>query len=272
MMATDRTVSVPDLARAAEERGFHSLYLPEHTHIPVSRATPPPTGEAELDESYARLPDPFIALAAAATVTERILLGTGVALVAQHDPIVLAKQVAPLDTISRGRMVLGVGFGWNREEMADHGVAYEQRRAVAREKVLAMQALWSADVAGYDGAHVRVSPSWQWPKPVQQPRVRTLLGGGAGPILFSHVAEWADGWIPIGGAGIKQALPALHEAVAAAGRDPSSVDVVPFGTLPTEEKLDRYRDLGITEVVLRLPLGDLSSTRRTLDDFTRYLS
>lgn len=272
MMATDRTVTVPDLARAAEERGFHSLYLPEHTHIPVSRDTPPPTGEAELDEVYLRLPDPFVSLAAAAMVTERLVLGTGVSLVAQHDPIVLAKQVATLDRLAGGRFVLGVGFGWNREEMADHGVAYDQRRAVVRETVLAMQALWADDVAdGFEGDHVRVSPSWQWPKPVQQPRVRTLLGGGAGPVLFSHVAEWADGWIPIGGAGIKQALPELHRACEAAGRDPASIDVVPFGTLPTEEKLDRYRSLGITEVVLRLPPSDLDATRRALDALVPFL-
>ena len=271
MMATDRTIAVVDLAREAEARGFHSLYLPEHTHIPVSRETPPPTGEAELAEEYLRLPDPFVALAAAAAVTSRLLLGTGVALVAQHDPIALAKQVASVDLISGGRFVLGVGFGWNREEMADHGVPYRERRAVVREHVLAMQALWSQEVASFTGSHVQLSPSWQWPKPVQQPRVRTLLGGGAGPILFSHVAEWADGWIPIGGAGIKQALPALHEALAAVGRAPDSVDIVPFGTLPSDEKLEHYRTLGVREVVLRLPPADLDATRRRLDDFARYL-
>jgi probable F420-dependent oxidoreductase len=271
MMATDRTIAVVDLAREAEARGFHSLYLPEHTHIPVSRATPPPTGEAELAEEYLRLPDPFVALAAAAAVTSRLLLGTGVALVAQHDPIALAKQVATVDHLSGGRFVLGVGFGWNREEMADHGVAYAERRAVVREHVLAMQALWSQEVASFEGEHVRLSPSWQWPKPVQQPRVRTPVGGGAGPVLFSHVAEWADGWIPIGGAGIKQALPALHEALASVGRSPESVEIVPFGTLPTEEKLEHYRTLGVREVVLRLPPADLDTTRRRLDDYARFL-
>ena len=271
MLTTDRTISVPELAVAVEERGFHSLYLPEHTHIPISRETPPPTGEAELAEEYLRLPDPLVSLAAAAAVTERILLGTGVSLVAQHDPIVMAKQVATLDRLSGGRVVLGVGFGWNREEMADHGVAYEERRSVVRENVLAMQALWAHDVASFSGEHVTVSPSWQWPKPVQQPRVRTLLGGGAGPILFSHVAEWADGWIPIGGAGIKQALPALHDAMAAAGRDPATVDVVPFGTLPTEPKLERYRSLGVREVVLRLPPAGRDDTLRALDGFVPFL-
>jgi len=270
MMTTDRTVSPVDLAQAAEERGYHSLYLPEHTHIPVSRETPAPTGEDELDEAYSRLPDPFVALAAAAVVTHRIVLGTGVALVAQHDPIVLAKQIATIDRLSGGRFVLGAGFGWNREEMADHGVAYRQRREVVREKVLAMQALWRDDIASFEGEHVRVSPSWAWPKPVQQPRVRTLLGGGAGPTLFAHVAEWADGWIPIGGAGLADAIPQMRTAVEEAGRDPESVDVVPFGTIPSEGKLSRYRDLGIREVVLRLPPADLDTTQRTLDDFARF--
>ena len=271
MMATDRTIAVVDLAREAEARGFHSLYLPEHTHIPVSRETPPPTGEAELAEEYLRLPDPFVALAAAAAVTSRLRLGTGVALVAQHDPIALAKQVATVDHISGGRFVLGVGFGWNKEEMADHGVAYGERRAVVRETVLTMQALWSQEVAAFDGSHVRLSPSWQWPKPVQQPRVRTLLGGGAGPILFSHVAEWADGWIPIGGAGLADALPELRRVVEDAGRDPSSLHVVPFGTLPDEGKLARYAELGCTEVVLRLPAGTRDEVLPVLDDYVRFL-
>ncbi len=253
MFATDRTMPPVQLAPEVESRGLHSLYLPEHTHIPVSRRTPPPTGEAELDDAYRRTLDPFVALAMAGAVTSTLRLGTGVALVAQHDPIVLAKQVATLDHLTGGRAVLGVGFGWNHEEMEDHGIDPRRRRAVAREHVLAMQALWSKDVASFEGEFVHLSPSWAWPKPAS--RVPVLVGGGAGPRLFDHVTEYASGWIPIGGAGLSTSLPQLRDAWSAAGRDPVDLEVVPFGTVPDEAKLAHYADLGVTEVVLRLPPG-----------------
>ena len=271
MFATDRSCSVVDLAKESEARGFHSLYLPEHTHIPTSRLTAPPTGEDELPEEYKRTVDPFVALGAAASVTSSILLGTGIALVAQRDPIVLAKEVATLDLLSGGRAVLGIGFGWNREELADHGVAFKDRREVVRERVLAMQALWSEEEASYDGEHVKLSPSWSWPKPLQQPRVPILLGGAPGPKLFAHIAEYCDGWIPIGGAGISRALPKLHAALAQVGRSPDSVSVVPFGTLPDEGKLDYYAGLGIREVVLRLPSAPRDEVLAILDRYTKYL-
>lgn len=272
MFATDRTMPVADLAVAAEERGFHSLYVPEHTHIPVSRETPPPTGGDVLDEGYTRTLSPWVVLATAAAGTSRIRLGTGVALVAEHDPIALAKDIATLDLVSGGRAVLGVGFGWNREELADHGVDYATRRDVVREHVLTMQALWRDEVASFTGTHVRLSPSWSWPKPVQQPRVRTLLGGAPGPKLFAHIAEWADGWMPIGGAGLSSALPDLRRALEEAGRDPSALHVVPFGTVPDDGKLDHYRTLGVTEVVLRLPAAPADQVLPVLDDYTRWLA
>src|SRR5512139_3119643 len=181
--ATDLAMSPVELAREAEARGFASLYVPEHTHIPTSRRTPAPTGDAELAEEYRRSLDPWAALAAAAAVTSRIRLGTGVALVAQHDPIALAKQIATVDLLSQGRVVVGIGYGWNREEMADHGIEFATRRARVREAMLAMEALWASDVASFEGEFVRFEPSWQWPKPVQRPRPPVLLGGGAGPIL-----------------------------------------------------------------------------------------
>lgn len=176
---TDRDVGVAELARAVEERGFASLFLPEHTHIPVRRATPAPTGEHPLPGAYARTLDPWVALSAAGAVTTRLRLGTGVALPAQHDPIALAKQIATLDHLSGGRVTLGVGYGWNLEEIADHGIDPQRRRAVVREHILAMQALWRDDVASFDGEHVAFEPTWAWPKPVQRPRVRTLVGGAA---------------------------------------------------------------------------------------------
>jgi probable F420-dependent oxidoreductase len=270
IFATDRTMSPVELAREAEDRGFASLFLPEHTHIPVSRETPPPTGEAELPEYYIRTLDPLVALAAAAAVTRSIRLGTGVCLLAQREPIVTAKAIATLDSLSGGRFVLGAGYGWNREEMADHGVDPRERRARLREHVLAMRALWVDEVAAYEGEFVRFAPSWSWPKPVSGPPV--LLGGAAGPTLFAHIAEFADGWLPIGGAGVREALPRLHAAAEDAGRDPAALAVVPFGTVPSQGKLEYYAGLGIAEVVLRLPDGTRDAVLRGLDEYAAHLT
>jgi len=268
---TDRTLGPADLARAVEERGFASLYFPEHTHLPVDEAAPPALVAGVTLDDYRRTFDPFVALAAAATVTKRIRLGTGVCLVAQHDPIVLAKQVATLDQVSGGRVVLGVGFGWNRREAADHGVEFSQRRAIGVEKLRCMQALWSMEQAQFEGEHVHLAPSFSWPKPLQQPRVRTLVGGAAGVGTFAVVAELADGWMPIGGAGVSGALGDLRRALVSAGRDPGHVQVVPFGTLPDEGKLEHYRALGVTEVVLRVPSGSRDDMLRVLDDYRGFL-
>ncbi len=269
---TDLAMAPADLARAAEERGFYSFYLPEHTHLPVRADTPPALVEGVHAEDYRRSLDPFVALSTAASVTERILLGTGVVLAAQHDPIVLAKQIATLDHLSGGRVVFGLGFGWNREEAADHGVPFGERREVAREHVLCMQALWSQEQAEYHGDHVDLEPCWSWPKPVQQPRVTTLVGGGANPSVFAAVAEYADGWLPVGGSGLTQALPDLKRAVELAGRDPEAIRVVLFGTVPDDRKLDYYRSLGIDEVVLRIPSGGADEMLAVLDRHSAFLT
>ncbi|HZM54237.1 MAG TPA: LLM class F420-dependent oxidoreductase [Acidimicrobiales bacterium] len=262
---TDLAMGPADLARAAEDRGFHSLYLPEHTHLPVRAATPPALVEGVHRDDYRRSLDPLVALAGAASVTGRIKLGTGVVLVAQHDPIVLAKQIATLDHLSGGRVVLGIGFGWNRAEAEDHGVEFRVRREVAREHVLCMQALWAEEQAEFHGAHVSLDPCWSWPKPIQQPRVTTLVGGGANPSVFAAVAEYADGWMPIGGSGLAAALPELRRAVEVRGRDPEAIMVVPFGTVPTDQKLAHYQELGIGEVVLRVPSGASAQMLPVLD-------
>ena len=273
MFATDLAMDPVELACEAEARGFYSLYIPEHTHIPTSRRTPPPTGDAVLAEEYKRTLDPYIALAAASARTERIRLGTGIGLVAQHDPITFAKELATLDLLSRGRLVLGIGYGWNHEEMENHGVDVKRRREVVRETMLAMQALWTQEVASFSGEFVRFEPSWQWPKPVQQPRPRVLLGGAPGPILFRHIAEYGDGWLPIGGAGLAAALAQLREAFVAAGRDPASLHIVPMGVLPSAEKLAYYREHGVTESVLRVPSAPRDVVMPVLDQFAReYLS
>jgi probable F420-dependent oxidoreductase len=271
LFATDRSMSPVELAQQAEARGFYSLYIPEHTHIPTSRRTPPPTGDRVLAEEYKRSLDPYIALAAAASVTEKIRLGTGIALVAQHDAITFAKELATLDLLSNGRLVLGIGFGWNHEEMENHGIDVKRRRALVRDKMLAMQALWSNDVAEYQGEFVSFEPSWQWPKPIQQPRPRVLIGGAAGPKLFDHIAEYGDGWLPIGGAGVKQALKTLGAAFEARGRDPRSLHIVPMGILPTAQKLAHYEEIGVTEAVLRLPSASREEVLPVLDEYAKYL-
>ena len=270
-MLTDETIGPSEFAIAVEERGFHSLYLPEHTHLPVGAGSPPSVVTGVREADYRRVMDPFVALAAAATVTRRILIGTGVTLVAQHDPIAMAKQVATLDVISAGRFVLGIGFGWNRVEVADHGVAFGDRRAVVRERMLCMQSLWSDEKAEFHGDHVELPPSWAWPKPVQQPRVRTLVGAAPGPSTFAAIAEYADGWMPIGGAGIRAALPVLRQAFESRGRDPDGVEVVAFGTVPDSAKLEHLAAAGCTEVALRVPAGESSQMLDCLDEYVSYL-
>lgn len=273
---TDQVMDPVRLAREAEARGFASLYFPEHTHIPVARHTPHPVQGREFDPSYRRTLDPYIALAACASVTERILLGTGVGVVAQHDPIILAKELATLDLLSNGRLVLGVGYGWNRDEIADHGVDPARRRGRLREVMLAMTELWSHEVAEFHGKHVEFPPSWSWPKPVQQPRPRALIGGPAGPKLFGHIAEFADGWMPLGASGFREALPQLRDAFADAGRDPASAEAVPFGVVPTPGKLEYLRSLGVREVVVALPSGGVDEVLPVLDGYAQafpdYLS
>ncbi len=264
MFATDVAMDVVTLAREVEDRGFHSLWIPEHTHIPTSRRTPPPTGDAELAEEYKRSVDPLVALAAAASVTSTLHLGTGVMLPAQRDPIVTAKAIATLQNLSGGRFELGIGFGWNEDEMEDHGVAYRTRRERAREHLLAMQALWRDDVASFDGEFVTIPPSWSWPKP--EVPVPVLIGGGMGPKMLAHLVEYADGWIPIGGAGLTEAIPRYRDALAAAGRDPDSARVVPFGSLPTPEKLGHFASIGVTECVFRIPSAPAGVVLPILDE------
>jgi len=269
IFATDQAIAPHQLARAAEERGFASLYVPEHTHIPTSRRTPPPTGEPVLPEEYKRTLDPFVALAAAASVTSRIRLGTAVCLVAQRDPIVLAKEVATLDLLSRGRFVFGVGFGWNREEMEHHGVDFGKRRELVREKILAMERLWSDERASFKGDFVRFEESWSWPKPVQRPRPPILFGGGGGPKLFRHVAEYGDGWMPIGGSGLGAALPKLRHAMQEAGRESARLEIVVLGAIPNPGKLEHCAAIGVTEVAFRIPSAPAGEALAALDEYAR---
>ncbi|HIF94103.1 MAG: TIGR03619 family F420-dependent LLM class oxidoreductase [Myxococcales bacterium] len=271
IQATDQAMHPVEVAREAEARGFYSLYLPEHTHIPASRRTPAPSGADELEAPYFRSPDPYIALAAAASATDSILLGTGIGLPAQHDPITFAKEIATLDWICQGRFVFGIGYGWNHEEMENHDIDVASRRERVRETMLAMQALWSEDIARFDGEFVQFTPSFQWPKPIQQPRPRTLIGGAAGPKLFGAIVEYADGWMPIGGAGMGQELDRLRRLFREAGRDDTSLHLVPMGIEPSDEKLTYYASLGVTEAVLRLPSANRECVLPLMDAFSHYI-
>ncbi|MFJ8001403.1 LLM class F420-dependent oxidoreductase [Streptomyces sp. NPDC096310] len=266
---TDETITPVRLARELEQRGFAGLYLPEHTHIPAERTSPYPAG-GELPREYGRTLDPFVALGQAAAVTERLGLGTGITLVAQHDPIDLAKQIATLDHLSGGRFTLGVGFGWNKEEAADHGVEWSTRRALTGERLSLMRALWAAEPTAYKGEFGSVRASVAFPKPVRG-NPRTLIGGAAGPKLFAQIAESADGWLPIGGRGLTEALPALRTAWEEAGRAPEALQIVPYATLPSEGKLAHYAELGIEEVVLQLPPAGESEVLRVLDAYAAYV-
>ena len=269
---TDLDMAPAALARSAEELGFSSLYLPEHTHLPLREDTPPALVAGVRPDDYKRGLDPLVALSAAGAVTTRLGLGTGILLVAQHDPIVLAKQVATLDHLSAGRVTLGVGFGWNRAEAEDHGVDFEHRHERVREYLACMEALWSKEKAEYHGKLVDLPPTWAWPKPVQQPRVRTLVGGGSGDAILAAVVDHADGWIPIGGSGLSSAVPRLRHMAHEAGRDPDALDVVPFGTIAGHGKLEHYAALGIKEVVLRVAAGPEDTMRAELDALAPLIS
>ena len=266
LFACDRGITPAQAAVAAEERGFDSFYVPEHTHIPTNRATAhPATGDETLpDDRYMRTLDPWVSLASAASVTSRIRLGTCVCLPVEHDPISLAKTIASLDHLSGGRVQLGVGFGWNLEEMADHGVPVSRRRAVLRDYLQAMQTLWRDDVAAYEGDYVRFGPSWAWPKPIQTPRIPILVGAFGNEKLFDWIVQCADGWITtpieehLGGS-----ITGLRAKWADAGRA-GEPQIVALETT-AGKRLAEYSRLGVSEALLSVPDVDRDQALRHLD-------
>jgi probable F420-dependent oxidoreductase len=255
LFTSDRGITPARAAKAAEDAGFHTLYFPEHTHIPVKRdAAHPGTGDATLpDDRYLRTLDPWVSLATAAAVTERIRLSTAVALPVESDPITLAKTIATLDHLSGGRVTLGAGFGWNTDELSDHGVPAGRRRTVLREYVEAMRALWTQDEASYDGEFVSFGASWAWPKPVQS-HIPVLVGAGAGPKTFAWIAANADGWMttPIE-TDIATRAAALREAWATAGRSGVPEVVVLIAARPSPGDLAAWEAAGATELIWGLP-------------------
>ena len=254
---TDQTINPVEFARAAEELGFESIWFPEHSHIPTSRLSPwgGREGAPPLPEFYQRTYDPFVALGACAAATSTVKLATGICLVAQRDPIHTAKEVATVDALSDGRMIFGIGYGWNKEEMAQHGTKYAERRALLRERILAMKALWTQEETSFAGDLVQIEPSWAWPKQAQQPHPPIVLGGAAGPRTAADIAEFCEGWMPIGSSQLKTGWEAVHRACDDIGRDPSSVALGVFNAPPVEAKLTELAQLGVTRAVLTMPQG-----------------
>ncbi len=253
MFPTDTAIRPDDLAREVEARGFDSLWIPEHSHIPSSRATPwgGVEGAPPLPEHYWRSHDAFIALAYAAAATSSLRLGTGVTLVAQRDPIWTAKEVASLDSLSGGRVILGVGYGWNREEMAQHGVDYARRRQLLREKVLLMKALWTEEEASFAGELVELEPSWAWPKPAQRPHPPIIMGDAAGPKTIADMVEFCDGWMPLATRmDIVGEVGRVREAVAESGRDPASFEIIAYGAKP--EHVDLMIEAGVDHTIFNV--------------------
>ncbi|PYM59670.1 MAG: LLM class F420-dependent oxidoreductase [Candidatus Rokuibacteriota bacterium] len=271
---TEYTIQPDDLGRALEERGFESLFVPEHTHIPTSRRTPFPGG-TELPKEYMHTLDPFVALTAVAAATRRLRVGTGICLVIQHDPIVTAKEVATLDLVSGGRFEFGVGAGWNADEMENHGTAYSTRFQVMRERVLAMKAIWTRETADFHGRFVNFDPIWAYPKPVQKPHPPVLLGGESEHTL-RRVVEFCDGWFPRGrnaaDAGpVLAGLDRLGVLARQAGRDPKTISTSVFGARPDAPVLDGYRAAGVTRAVFRLPPEGRDRILPLLDQYAKLI-
>ena len=269
--ATEYGHNVVDVARDAEQRGFESLWLPEHTHIPVSRKTPY-AGGAELPKEYAHTLDPFVALAAVATATKHIRLATGISLLIERDTITMAKTLATLDLLSNGRAILGVGGGWNREEAEHHGVEWSQRFQKLEEQITAIKVIWANEEASFHGEHVRFDPIWSWPKPIQRPRPPILLGGETDHTL-RRVIKYCDGWLPRARDPeiIVRGIARLNELAEEAGRDPESISVNVFAPRPDAELIHRFKGMGVARIILWLPPEDRDAVSRRLDDYTRFL-
>ena len=268
MFPADYAIDPVTLGRAVEERGFESLFFPEHTHIPTSRESPYPAG-GDLPLEYSHTLDPFVALGAIAATTERIKLGTGIALIVERDPITLAKEVATLDQISNGRVLLGVGGGWNREEMRDHGTEPTTRWRLLRERIEAMQALWTQEEAEYHGELVDFGPTWQWPKPVQQPHPPILVGGD-GVNTLKRVVRYGDEWMPIfGRSDALSRIPELQELAAEAGRDP--IPVTSFGAPANAEAIDELAEAGVQRAILPVPPAGEEQVIAVLDRYASFI-
>ena len=271
IFVTEYTIRIDELAREAEARGFESLFVPEHTHIPASRRSPWPGG-AELPEEYRHTLDPFVGLAAAAAVTTRLRIGTGIALLTERDPILTAKESATLDLLSDGRFELGIGAGWNAEEMENHGAVFKDRFDLMMDRAKAIKTIWTAEEPEYHGAFVDFEPIWSWPKPVQRPHPPILLGGESRHTL-RRIVRHLDGWMPRarGGFDAKAEMARLRRFAEEAGRDVATVGVSVFGAPPERGTLESYREAGVHRAILGLPAQGRDEVLAQLDRWTALL-
>ncbi len=271
MFNTDYAMRIDELAKAVEGRGFESLWLPEHTHIPKSRKSPWPGGP-NLPKEYWHTHDPFVALAVAATVTTTLKVGTGICLVVERDPITTAKQIASLDFLSNGRFLFGVGGGWNAEEMENHGTEFKKRWRILRERILAMKEIWTKDEAEFHGEFVNFDPIWSYPKPVQKPHPPVLLGVNTANAR-DRVVEYADGWFPLAArAGdLAEGIADLRKRAEKAGRDPASLTVSVYGAKAEEATLKSYAKAGAERTILGLPSAGRDEVLPILDQYAKLV-
>jgi len=264
---TDYSMGPAELGRALEERGFESLWAPEHSHIPLSRTSPFPPG-GEVPKMYYDVMDPFVTLAAAAAATSKLKVGTGICLVIQRDPIQTAKEVASLDQISGGRFLFGVGGGWNAEEMADHGTAFKTRFSLMQERIEAMKAIWTKSKPEYHGKFVDFPPMMTWPKPVQKPHPPVIVGG-AFPYAARRAIAYGDGWLPHARrpayGEVLGLLPEFRKMATEAGRDPDTIPITVFGVSQDLDLIRRYRDAGVARISFNLPAAKADEVLPLLD-------
>ncbi len=273
MFFTDYSMAPDELGKALEERGFESVWAPEHSHIPLSRKTPFPGG-GELPKRYYDAMDPFVTLTVAAMATRKLMIGTGICLVAQRDPIQTAKLVASLDHVSGGRFLFGVGNGWNQDEMENHGTVFATRHKLARENIEAMKAIWTQSKAEYHGEFVNFDPMMAWPKPVQKPHPPVIVGG-AFPYSARRAIRYGDGWIPQAARGgyseIADMIPRFREMAAEAGRDPKSIEITVWFPKPDADLMQRYADLGVARVVFNLESEKADKVMPVIDSLAGLL-
>ena len=271
---TDYSMGPGELGRALEERGFESVWAPEHSHIPLSRQSPFPQG-GDLPKKYYDVMDPFVTLSAAAAATTALKVGTGICLVVQRDPIILAKAVASVDQLSHGRLLFGIGAGWNAEEMADHGTEFKSRFEVMRERVEAMRAIWTKSKAEYTGQHVQFPPMMTWPKPVQKPHPPVIVGG-AYPYGARRAIAYGDGWVPHARrpayGDVLGLLPEFRKLASAAGRDPDTIPITVFGVAEDLDLIKRYGNAGVARLVFNLPAAKADEVLPVLDRCAQLMS
>ena len=271
IFATDYAIRPDELARELEQRGYESLWLPEHTHIPASRRSPYPGG-GDLPKEYWHTHDLFIALTAAAMATKKLRVATGICLIIERDPIITAKEVASLDVLSGGRVIFGIGGGWNAEEMENHGTNFKKRWRVLRERVLAMKEIWTKEEAEFHGEFVNFDKIWSYPKPLQKPNPPVLMGGD-GPTTFDRVIEFCNGWLPIGyrKTDIPQKITDLRRKAEAAGRDPKSISITVFGANPQPATLEELAKAGVERAVFMLPAAERDTVLPLIDKYAALI-